>query len=155
MKKNKKTYLLLAAVLIIWGIIGFKVVNAINPSAKNDFNTGLTTKFEPKTMKAKDTFSILADYRDPFLGTLPKSRSANKKAPKTPKKAAIPEIPISYTGFITEKGSGKKIFFLTINGNQQMMTRGETVQGVKLVRGTKGSVQVQHNGRTRTIKLME
>lgn len=153
-KKNKKTYLLLAVVLGIWGIIGFKLLKVVNPSPIKAEELAFNETFVPKQVKARDTFSLALNYRDPFLGTVyaPKrTKKPSKKIvkPKTPEKA------ISYTGFITDKASKEKIFFVTIEGQQHMMVLNQVVADVKLVQGTKNSIKVRYEGHSKTIVLTE
>ena len=156
MKKNQKTYLLLTVVIGIWGLIAFKILNAANPEPAKMGPIASNEVFVPKKIKHRDTFSIKADYRDPFLGTIVANKKVKKKvAPKKKVEKAIPQKKISYTGFITDGASKQKIFFVTIEGQQHMMGLNETVQEVKLVRGSKDKITVRCNGKTRTIALTE
>lgn len=157
MKKNHKTYLLLAAVLSIWGMIGSKFLSAVNPSTQEIAQVASEQTFIPKKIKERETFSIVADYRDPFLGTVqaPKKKVVKRKSVPTIKKEVVPTKSIQYTGFITDKSSKQKIFFVAVDGQQQMMSLNDTFQEVKLIRGTKSSIRVKYNGRTQNISLTE
>ncbi len=155
MKKSHKTYVLLALVLGIWGIIGFKIVNTINPEPKETVHELSSQKFKREQFKARDTFSIVADYRDPFLGTMPKSAIQSKRNKIAAKRDTLPEKNIAYTGYITESSSKKKIFFLGIDGHQQMMSVNETFKDVKLVSGDKQTVRVRYNGKTKNIPITQ
>ena len=99
MKKEKKTYLLLAVVLVIWGVLAFQIFKAVNPSEEVVPVFTTTQKTNLIKLEKRDTFSIVANYRDPFLGTLPKS-SIPKKKKRQSKKEVVPEKDIRYTGFI-------------------------------------------------------
>ncbi|MBD1261978.1 hypothetical protein HZY62_15350 [Maribacter polysiphoniae] len=155
MKKNHKTYLLLALVLGIWGIIAFKIISAVNPPAEKTNVMATNDSFVPAKIKARDTFSIVANYRDPFLGTMPKSLKKSKSRKGIIKKNPIPDKNIIYTGFITESTSKKNIFFLTIDGQQQMMSKNDIIQDVKLISGNTDKVRIRYKGRTKTIYLTE
>ena len=155
MKKNHKTYLLVSLVLIVWGILGFKVVNSISPSTNVKLSTASSEKFVPKAIKERDTFSILADYRDPFLGTMPKKKVLGKPKIVRPKKKKAPEKQIAYTGFITESTSGNKIFFVSIENRQYMMSIGDIQNEVKLIAGSKEVVKVRYSGINKTIPLTQ
>ena len=85
MKKNNKTYLLLAVVIGIWGFIGFRLLNVVNPSPIENTAFVSNETYVPKQLKARDTFSLALNYRDPFLGTV----SAPKKAKKIVAKKAV------------------------------------------------------------------
>lgn len=155
MKKNQKTYLLLAVVIGIWGFIGFKLLNASNPEPVAMTELTSNEIFVPKQLKKRDIFSIAANYRDPFLGTVHAPKKIKKKTARKIVKKEVPQKVISYTGFITDNSSKQKIFFVTIEGQQHMMGINETVQEVKLVKGSKNQIEVRHNGKTRTIALTE
>lgn len=157
MKKQNKTYVLLAVVIGVWGIIAFKFINGVSPKTQEIVQVTSDQIFIPKQIKERDTFAILADYRDPFLGTVqaPKKVTSKKNTTRVIKKEVVPTKSILYTGFITDKGSKQKIFFVTVEGQQQMMSINDTFQEVKLVRGTKTSIRVKYDGRTQNISLTE
>ncbi|WP_123772405.1 hypothetical protein [Zobellia sp. OII3] len=146
---------MLSLVLIVWGILGFKVVNTISPSVEEKPTWTASEKFFPKPATERDTFSILADYRDPFLGTIPKRKASKKPKIVKSKKKEIPERQISYSGFITESTSGNKIFFVSIDNQQYMMSISDTRNEVKLTAGNKEMVKVRYGGVTKTILLTE
>lgn len=153
MKKQHRTYLLLAFVLLVWGIIGYRFVNAINPSKEDPQVITTNEKFVPKKIKKREDFSIVADYRDPFLGTV-KTRQADKRKPvPNPIQTKIPKKNIIYTGFISDQETKPNIFFVTIEGQQQMMSLNDTFQEVKLIKGTKSYIMVSYNGSSEKISL--
>ncbi len=153
MKKNKKTYLLLTCVLVIWGILGVKIIGSLNSSPKKVKTTTAMAAFNPTRPMAKDTFSIAANYRDPFLGTIRNTKS--KLGKKTITKVETPKKNISYTGFITDTGSKKKIFFVTIDGQQYMMGLKDKIQEVKLVSGNKFRIRVSYSGKVHNIPIAQ
>ncbi len=152
MKKKQKTYLLLLAVMAIWGILGFRIIKTISPSGPKSSDLPTTADFKPIKPKERDTFSILADYRDPFLGTLPKLTT--KRINKKPKSVnpSLPEKSITYSGLVNDQTSKQMIFFLDIDGQQVMLSKNETRAGVKLVSGNAENIRVRYNGLTKTIK---
>ncbi|MAU26785.1 MAG: hypothetical protein CMH48_07690 [Muricauda sp.] len=153
MKKNKKTYLLLAMVLVIWGILGFKIIGAINPSSEPTEIMDFPDPYVATAIKKRDTFSISANYRDPFLGTMPEGEAPKRIAKKQVKKTETPKKNIMYSGSVAENGSNKRLFFVSIDGQQHIMSRNESVEGVKLIRGNKESILVRYGNRTEIIVL--
>lgn len=151
MKKDTKTYLLLALVLAIWGIIGYKV---LSPNSSDALEQDSFEKITVKSLsiKEKDTFSILADYRDPFLGTFPK-KSIKKKS--KPKKAPEPEITVQFTGLMTDNDTKQRIYFITIAGQQYLMNVKDEIEKVQLLSGTSTSIRIRSNGKTRIIELQQ
>ena len=137
--------------LLIWGIIGFKIYNALSPDTPESKEFA-AIKFNPQVKSQKDTFSISANYRDPFLGTMPKKK-INKVS--KPKKKEAPKRTISFTGSILNKNANSSIFFITIEGVQFLIKPGQTHKEVTLIKGTEKSIRVRYNGITETIPLQE
>ncbi|WP_040578835.1 hypothetical protein [Croceivirga radicis] len=144
MSKTIKTYLLLTLVLIIWGILGYKIVKGLKPQSQpesidlNDKGISITEM----TIR-KDTYQILANYRDPFLGDLPKKKvkiAVNSKSHK----AKIPSKAIRYTGRIIQKTLNKSLYFVSIDGKEFLMKHGEIKEGVKLISGNEKEIKVSY-----------
>lgn len=108
--------------------------------------------FALERIKPKDTFSIKADYRDPFLGTMHvKKKRTKKKIAKTSPKIQFPSI--AYTGLIADQQNKQHIFFVTINNTQYLMQSKSEKDGVTLVSGTKSGIKVRYKGITKQIPL--
>ena len=139
------------AVLSIWGILGFRIVRTIHPDTDEIPHIGKMERFSPPTKKIRDTFSISANYRDPFLGTSPKMATPKKQLTvRAPKER---EVAIVYTGYVKENSTGAKIFFVTIDGEQQMMSNNDSFKEVKLLSGTSEMIKVRVAGRNKSIPL--
>ncbi|WP_306013953.1 MULTISPECIES: hypothetical protein [unclassified Allomuricauda] len=150
MSKSAKTYTLLGLVLLIWGIIGFKVIKAL--THEPDIPPMQVTKSElVQIANTKDSFSINADYRDPFLGTLPGTKK--KMAQRTIKKEPVQKRNIIYSGLVTESSTGNTLFFISIDGQQHMMSLKEEINGVTLVNGNDRQIKVRYGGQSETISL--
>ncbi|MBD0833792.1 hypothetical protein [Aestuariibaculum sediminum] len=150
MKGRTKTYILLVSVLIIWGVIGFKVLSTLRPEKMVDFKPELTSKFELMDTRIPDSFSIYIPTRDPFLGTVYSKKTAEKSNQNKPKDD-FKWVLIQYHGMITKHDDNKKICVLSINEAQQVMRVGQTFKEVKLIRAKPDKVVVRYKGRTKTI----
>lgn len=137
-------------VLLIWGIIGFKVIKALSKEPELPTVRPPTSAL-PKNIKKRDTFELMADYRDPFLGTLPISRK--KAVKRVVKKEPVPKKTIVYSGLVSQTGSGNTMFFVSIEGQQHIMSKNEEINGVTLLKGNGQSITVRYNGRSETILL--
>lgn len=153
MTKQQKTYVLLAAVLLIWGIIGYQFINQFS-SNNTEVSTTSSFNFIPKKIKQQESYTVKADYRDPFLGKLPTDKKKKiykkKKVPKT----NIPFPAIIYNG-VVEGGSKSKSFILSINGAEEIMTVGQTFKKVTLKKADESKVVVLFNSVSKTIQLLE
>ena len=154
MKKNKKTYLLLGLVLTIWGILGIKIIGALRPTEnKQPIAEAVFTEAPPEIQK-KDTIVIFGTYRDPFLGTLPKpdkpiTQKAAKPKPQLPKKSIV------YLGSVAQNGAKNRMFFVTIDGQQHIISKNQEINEVTLLWGNASSIRVKYPGHTQTIALQE
>ncbi|MFC4221171.1 hypothetical protein [Flagellimonas marina] len=152
MSKNLRTYVLLALVLILWGIIGFKVIGTLSPEPQPEIVVKRTSQ-DLKSVKKRDTFSLIADYRDPFLGTLPPRKKKTGKRPVAKKE--MPKKNIVYSGLVSQTGSGSTLFFISIDGRQYTLSKNEEVDNVRLLRGNEENIRVRYNGITETIARAE
>ena len=141
MKKQQKTYVLLGAVLLIWGIIGVQIYNRINPSESEiEVVTG-SSSFERKTTTENVTYQLKPIYRDPFFGKFPVKKKKKKKKPKTVKKEPQKPFPnIIYNGLI--KGATENTYILTINRKQHIVKKGEIVDNISILKGTSSEVTI-------------
>ena len=154
MKKNTKTYLLIAAVLGIWGAIGYQVISGLNPNETEAKQDSFDVAFNPKTNKSIDTFSIQTVDRDPFLGTLTRKVSTTKR--KGTLKQTIKDttwLPITYNGLVKRQNSTQLVFVINISGTQHLLKKGQTINEVTLVRGTEKQIVVKYNNKQKTISI--
>ncbi len=155
MQNNLKTYVLLAVVVLIWGIIGYKIISWMNQD-EAPIPQATFSEFKPKQLKSRDTFSIVADYRDPFLGSF-ESQTTSKRITKSslPIKTTLPEVSIVYTGIITDTETKSNIYFITINGQQYLMNLKDKIQEVQLVSGNSIAIKVKYHNQLMTIPIQK
>lgn len=158
MKGNKGLYILLPVVFIIWGLIIYRLVKYVgqgNTPVPIPAFTGIN--FEPEKLQ-EDTFSITANYRDPFLGAVKKVAAFTgppKPAKAAPKPVTKPEIPwptIIFKGLIKNKDAKKTYALLTINGKTKSFSDKEEWQGIKIQSVAKDSVVLIYNKQKKSFK---
>lgn len=155
MKKSKNVKILLPIVIIIWGILFYKIYDAFRPSAKN-IKTSPPESYIPSQKIEKDTFSLLPLFSDPFLGTLyvkkaevpSKGITLKKKVEET----VWPEI--TYLGVVSDKEASISVFILQIQGQQFLVKKGDTIQDIQLINGSNSSVALRHKGKTKNYPIM-
>lgn len=151
MKNKKNIYVLLPLVLFIWGAVLYQFFSYSNDEELIEVSSG---NFNPKpfSIKARDTFSIDVNYRDPFLGKMYKKTSPNKESKKyTGKKQIKNDTPIVwpsilYKGIVSDSKDKTKVFMLIINGQTFLMKKGDTENDVFLKEGDRESVYVKYKG---------
>ena len=152
MTKNQKTYLLLAAVVIVWGAIGYQVYSHYTPDVP-DLPTNISQKFVPDKTQKVENYTIQPDYRDPFLGKIyKKPKPKVKKVVRKPKPQVVfPNI--SYNGII--KGANENAFIISINGSQEIFQKGKVMKGVELVKGDGNEITVKFKGITKKYPIIQ
>ena len=155
LNKKTKTYVLLGAVLVIWGVIGYRILATIHPDIPEVKQNNVTVNFNPKNQTKVDTFSINATTRDPFLGTLAtkKKTVVKKNIPKKPKQE-LPNAPlITYGGLLKKQQSTQQVFVVNINNNQYLLKKGQERDSVKLIKGDAKAIVIRFRGKTKTIAI--
>ncbi len=152
MKKKGKTYILLTVVLGIWGAIGYQIFSKLSPDNSPMVATNSDISFTPKQTIEKDTFSINAEHRDPFLGKPYQLKQvSNRKKRVLKKKDPIVFPAITYRGVISKQNSAQNIYIIDIRGTQQLFKIGKTIHEVKLLKGNKKSITISFKGERKTI----
>jgi len=158
MKNKKLTYVLAVAVLVVWGLIIYRVVAAAGSDNDDVPVVAAPIKKEPYNDYAipKDTTHLLLNYRDPFGLVKPKdtiriSPAHNHKIAGIVPKPVFNWGFIKYSGYMRNPGSKKLLAILTINGRSVNMAEGETIDKVKLLRNMGDSVKVSCDGHTKFI----
>lgn len=156
MQKNKKIlYVLVPVTLLVWGIIIYKLLNVVKTG--NDELTAKRTRYEigSKNELLADTFTICANYRDPFLGKISSNESPKIAATLIKAKETTAPTPwplITYMGIIKNQRSNKQFVIIQINDQNITMKPGEINNGVELLKVFKDSVEVKFNKEKRFIK---
>lgn len=107
-----------------------------------------------------DKVSLEFDYRDPFssnsmLATEETTVDINKVAPPVilPPKPQVNWQAIAYTGYINNISSKQKLAMMVLNGKEFMLTEGQTLNGVKLLKYAGDSIKLQYQNETKYIRL--
>jgi hypothetical protein len=155
MKNKKLLYILIPITLLVWGLIVYRIVGAMQgEETLSNFSPVVYTK--PESENILDTFSISGNYPDPFLRknlthTTPVNNSQTqpqKNVPKQPTVQPIKNNPLSvlpkiaYLGIIKNQKQNKQIALIQINDNLNNMKLGDKIEGVELLKVFKDSIIV-------------
>jgi hypothetical protein len=154
MKNKKNLYILLPTVVLVWGLIAYRIFAGINPDEQVVMEVQELKQFSPKLNTDRiDSYEITADYRDPFLGHVNTSKS--KKIISKPinqvQEIEFPEI--EYKGIIKTGSNSKTIFLIVIDGNRKMFKLKETHDEVKLIRGNEERITLKYKNEKRNYFL--
>lgn len=165
-------YALLVASAVVWGWVFVKIFNVI---FQDDSETVPLLRKKPvsNAFEAKDTFELLANYKDPFLkrrsvNPTPSSNysSANNNRSNAPTaartKVKVEKVVkeekiidwnfIKYKGRITRKSTGKVLSLVNISGGDFSLEEGKEAKQVTLIKSYPDSIQVKFEGVKKYIK---
>jgi len=162
MKNKKLTYVLLPLVILLWGLIFYRIYDRVHRDGVPEKINSL-----PVFQQGKDTathqFTIQANYRDPFI-----VRHTEKNTIKQPEQPEItnrkvsllrnqrpiqqvrwPEI--TFGGLILNEGSDKKTALLSVNRQNFLLCQGEEREGIRLEKLYSDSINVAYQGEKKSI----
>jgi len=155
--KNKKlTYVLLPGAMLIWVIVIYQIIAAVDTSdsGESSFNPPKNVSTEKYS---RDTFKLKADYRDPFLGSVArkpvaqkKSNNKPKKQKKKPEKIQWPEI--SFQGLIRNEKSGEEVAVVRIDGMEYLIRKGDVLFEITVNSFSDSDVVLTFNNEMKTFK---
>lgn len=153
MKNKALTYVLLAVVAFIWYKVFFRVKD--NLFGEEEQSTELRREEPQLPTIQRDTFELLADYRDPFGETKRQTQMINPEvqqvvqAPKPPKPQIIwPKI--VYYGQVRRTTSKNPLGILSIDGYKHTLRRGEQVyDGIAIKAVGRDSIVIRYNRQTK------
>ena len=159
MKNKKLIYVLLPAAVLIWGIILVKIIIRIKRPEKNILLN--QTVGQPATDAIrKDSITLIANYRDPFLGdgntqvkssrkvVEPKDR-AFKLRKESVQNIKWPEI--LYYGTITTKRDDQHTGLVRLGDNDFLIHKSDFIEDILFVEIFPDSIKVKYQGELKTI----
>jgi hypothetical protein len=164
MKNKKLLYILIPIVLLVWGVIIYRIFNVVNGSGSNEVRK---SAFVENTVNENliDTFSIHPNYRDPFISKRAKKTTSENKIistvtkPDLIKKVSNVVVPLSdkwpslvYNGLIKNEKSNKQLALVLINGQSNILQLGNVSEGVELTKIFRDSIEVKFNSEKRFIR---
>ena len=168
MKNKAMVYFLGFMVAIIWGVIIYRIISALNKEDDPVMPAVVSPmKKEPMDdrMLVRDTGSLRLNYRDPFgqakaekdtvqlpVRQLIRPVGTQTFRPLAPKPAINWNF-IKYSGYIRNPRNKKLIALVNINGKSLMMSEGESAEQVKILKNLKDSIKVSFNNHIKYIAV--
>lgn len=150
MKSKTTIYLLIAAVLVIWGVIAWKLF------APSRVETSIVPPSVPKAAVTSDRDTLLLNYPDPFLkkqsgASTYTTAPAKKKEPEPRLPKIREECQLRYIGHIRQ---GKvRSCIVESGGAHRSVAMGESVDGFRLAKIFPDSLVFTKDGFSYTIGL--
>ena len=152
MKNKKFLYVLIPAVIIVWGLITHKVIAYFMDDGSSSFLQYNDRNMTPHELK-RDTFSLMANYSDPFR--LNENQDPTTKKGKTKMKPKSPWPKVTFYGAIRAEKKKNSVASLSINNRNMIMKTGDTCQGIKLTKISASSVSLRFKGEKKEFSLKQ
>jgi hypothetical protein len=150
--KFNKYHILLPAVIIIWGLIGYQFFTFLNQSETSYYDAAPGNR-KSAASTVERSYTLLGNYRDPFLrkktrrintggGSVQSKRitaSVNMRKPDV----VVDWSSISYLGTIENNRSKTRIALISKQGKSVIVKEGEAIEGFIVVRIWKDSIKVE------------
>ncbi|MDR3694117.1 hypothetical protein [Mucilaginibacter sp.] len=160
MKNKKLTYLLGLVVVVVWGMIIYRVFNGLNSNDNTATVAPLKTAKEAYNDFSipKDTTHLLLNYRDPFGIAREKDTDKVVIRKVSERKIPIQVKPmdwgfIRYSGYMLNPATKKMIALVSVNGQNITLAEGQTKNDVKLIRNLRDSIKISYAGKTKFIAI--
>lgn len=166
MKNKSVTYLLLAVVAVVWGLIVWKIISHYGDEGTI---TAIqqSTKIDIRNSNHDSTYRLELNYPDPFLrgntagiterGNNDQQVFTNQQRSTTVRKIKVekskpvitpPEVIdwsfLKYIGLIGNRNSTQKIGLVTIHNKDHVIKEKEVFEGVSIVRIGKDSLYIDY-----------
>ena len=164
MKNKKLTYILLPLVIIVWGLVIYRIFFEGKTKPEN-ISAVAKPVIKESSKEEKSKYKLIANYRDPFLSSIKQSfvktennkekeennRSSNLRRRRTNiSRTRWPEI--SYGGFIEGDKDQKIIILLSIKNRDYLVQEGDTVDQIFIKAFYNDSLIVVYNEEEKTLK---
>ncbi|MFW2376081.1 MAG: hypothetical protein ACN4ES_06020 [Cellulophaga baltica] len=163
-KKSENSRLkpiLISAVILIWGAIIYRAIFMVKASPNTHEAAYVDDKLTDKYKFTADTFSVSANFRDPFIGKIGSSipNGTKKYSSGTKKKVVKKEKPkvtpcswpsISFGGIIHNNNANRDIALLRVNGKKRLVKEGDIISELSVMSVSTDSIIVSNKFCTKT-----
>lgn len=166
--KNKTTtYILLTGVLLIWGLVFYRVFAGLSSEDEISYQLPQKKIVQDIEQNKEEAFVLFANYRDPFLGNTSKAISGagsvtvvpgnNTSQVKSKKKEPEKKEPtdwsfLDYIGIVNNKETNKQVGLLVISGKEYMVNDKDVINEVTIVKKVKDSLLVEYRGEKKWLR---
>jgi hypothetical protein len=156
MNQKPVKYFLIGGVVVVWGLIIYRVIDGLNPDdvpAIKVVNT-MATNYIPPT----DTFTLIADYSDPFIpgeDTVEADMTVKTAVAPPPSPPPVVKPPpdtykegtIQYEGMISNPAKKIKLGTIVIKGKEMLVKEKEKVEDYLIEKITAETIVIRYKGK--------
>jgi Tfp pilus assembly protein PilP len=134
--KNSRilTLILLLAVFLVWGAVGYRVFSALASSSGEE---AIEPAADLSAVEAAELYHYSPDTRDPFTVSHPLRHEPRVKHPLPKEIWTLP--PLRLSGIVA-RGRSLMALIEGVDGSVSFLQKGDTLKGVKILRVAQDSV---------------
>lgn len=160
MKSKKSIYILLPLVLLIWGILGYRLFSFFG-NDETEVQENSNFQVQNIDYKAPDSIKIVVDYRDPFTGKLSSGNNNENtnsviRKPKSEntilEKQEIKPV-IVYRGLVSDTKDKNKVFMFSVDNKTYLLERGQTENDIKVISGDAKQITLLINKKKEVVAI--
>lgn len=154
MNSRWTTYLLLAVVVAVWGIVAWKIFASVTETAP-----AARPKAAVPAVESPVADTLRLDYPDPFLKGVPRQRTSTAATPVRRLPAVKPSPPrrerVKIVHLGTVASGGKRLFILSVGDSQYEIACGAAAGDFVLTGFDRDSLYLRKDGITYGVKQCE
>lgn len=157
MKDKRKQLFLLAAVVLIWGVIAWQFYSVLSPEETPQV-------FAKRSVVSPDTattapYELLLNYKDPFLKKESRQKQRSGPSPrvviplKTEHRSTDPInwAVFKYLGTVENEHTKERVALVSFKSKMLMLKRNEAIEGFRIIRVFNDSLHVGYHDQIKTI----
>jgi hypothetical protein len=141
MKNKKLIYILIPLVVVIWGLIVFRIIKQIHHSQKPEIGNAIYSKGK-LSITDNDSSKLILKYRDPFLNGMTRKNYASRSESIFGNNSNLTTVPkptinfpaTKYSGLVTNSKNKHKLGLLKIDNKDFLVQEGDLVSGEKIIK---------------------
>lgn len=156
MKSKKNLYFLVPAVLFIWGVIIYRIIDFSSEPLTTPVSRAYS--LPQREAEKEEQYQLKGRYPDPFLKNVDQSAGEEDDEVEpndVPTATPIPEekpLNVQYRGFISESGTQEKIALLVVEGKEVFLKQGVDYLDIRISEIRTDSVSIAITGGIRWVR---
>jgi len=161
MNQKRLRYALIGGVVLIWGLIIYRVINGLSSDEPVVATKKQISKINYDV--ASDSFILFANYPDPFIKDETDLTFVKDNIPTTSNQLTIPGTQIDkplfdfgiveFRGMIVNPETKRKIAFISVKGREYTVKEGDEIEGLSVKKITATEILVSADGKSAPIHL--
>ena len=162
MKNKKLTYILIPVVILIWGLVIYRIFFENRKTLERAVIPEKVT-IQSKDTENKEQYTLIANYRDPFLSNAPamveqdpeNEKKENEQVNLRRQRAVMSNVrwpDIKYGGFIKNDKENKYTILFSLQNQNYLVNVGDTIHNIYIKAFYRDSILVVYSNEEKIVK---